>query len=205
MFVDSNGMAIQCKILDIIDTVEICDADVHCNPSPSSKWKPSTTLAYGTERCHGEVVVEKHFWTENTGLHQYDAHHIEKSNTSPTGQGGERDRRSMDNQSRVKVVQTEQQTVGLQASQVLMDLVTRQDDEDREELIQGKPPQKPPDKPMSVPESKKTIKDDRQVPRVVQVNYLPHFQCTQKYMLILPAAQNSSTPNINLTQVDSVT
>ena len=41
---------------------------------------------------------------------------------------------------RVKVVETKQRAVGLQASQVLMDLVTRQGDEDREELVQGKPP-----------------------------------------------------------------
>ena len=76
----------------------------------------------------------------------------------------------------------------LKAPQVLTDLVTKWDDEDGEELIRGKPPWKPPDKPMSVPESKKTIKDDRRVPRVVQVNYLPHFQHTPKYVSILPAA-----------------
>ena len=52
---------------------------------------------------------------------------------------------------------------------------------------------------MSVPESKKMIKDDHQVPRVVQANYLPHFQHTPKYVLILPAAQNGSTLNINST------
>ena len=105
----------------------------------------------------------------------------------------------MDNQSRVRVVQTEQRTVGLQAPQVLTDFITRRDDEDGEELIQGKPPRKPPDKPMSVPESKKTIKDDCRVPRVVQANYLPCFQCTPKYVSILPAAQNGSTLNINST------
>jgi hypothetical protein len=144
-------------------------------------------------------VVEKLLMTENTDVHQYNARLIEKSNTSPTGRGREKDRRSMDDQSRVKVVQTEQQTVGLQAPQVLTDLVTRRGDEDGEELVRGKPPRKPPDKPMSVPESKKTIKDDRRVPRVVQANYLPHFQRTQKYVSILPAAQNGSTPNINST------
>jgi hypothetical protein len=92
----------------------ICDADLHCNPSPSREWKPSTTLAYGTERCRGEVVVEKHFWTKNMGMHQYDAHHNEKSNILPIGRGSKTDRTD---RCRVKVVRTEQKAVGHQAPQ----------------------------------------------------------------------------------------
>ena len=46
----------------------------------------------------------------------------------------------MSDRHRVKVVKTKQRAVGLQASQVLTDLVTRQGDEDGEELVRGKPP-----------------------------------------------------------------
>jgi len=56
MFVDSNGMAVQCKTPDVVDTEDICDADMYHNPSLSSEEKPSTTLAYeGTKRCGAEA------------------------------------------------------------------------------------------------------------------------------------------------------
>jgi hypothetical protein len=61
MFVDFNSMVICHRKPDVVDTMEICNADVHYNPSLSSEGKPSTTLTYkGTEGCHGEIVVEKH-------------------------------------------------------------------------------------------------------------------------------------------------
>jgi hypothetical protein len=137
MFVDSNGMAVRCRIPDVIDTVEICDADLHCNPSPSREWKPSTTLAYGTERCRGEVVVEKHIWTENMGMHQYDAHLNETLNTLSIGQGSETD---MTDQHRVEAIQTEQRTVGHHALQELTNLISGRDNNDGEAAAQGKWP-----------------------------------------------------------------
>jgi hypothetical protein len=143
MFVDSNGMAVRCRIPDVVDTMEICDVDLHRNPSPSREWKPSTTLAYGTERCRGEVVVEKHIQTENTGVHQYDARHNEKSNTSPIGRGGETD---MTGRRRVKAIQSEQKAVGHQTPQKQSNLVTGRDNGVGDEVAHEKLPRKPPDK-----------------------------------------------------------
>jgi hypothetical protein len=212
MFVNSNGMVVRRKVTGVVGTVAL----------------PSTTLTYeGTKGCRGEIVVEKpecaynglaarqgnneaesiidrwepssdHFFGTKRDVRQYDARH-ERTSPSPIGRGRESKETTTKDRRRVMVVETKQRTVGLQAPQVLTGLVTKRDDEDKEDIVRGKPPRKPPDKAMSVPESKKTIKDDRRVPRVVQANYLPHFQRTQKYVSILPAAQNGSTPNINST------
>ena len=61
LFIDSNGKVVQCRAPGVVDTMEICNADVHYSPFPSGEEKPSTTTTNkGTEGYHGEVVVEKH-------------------------------------------------------------------------------------------------------------------------------------------------
>jgi hypothetical protein len=126
MFIDSNGMVVQHSTPNIVDTTDICNADVHYDPSPAREGKPSTTLPYeGTERCHGEVVVEKHATQHVTNKTHCEQH------KAPTGcayidltpkQGG---KTTTKDQHRVKVIETEQKTVGHQAPQEPMSFVTR--------------------------------------------------------------------------------
>jgi hypothetical protein len=72
MFIDSNGKIIRRRTPYVVDTMEICTANVHYDPSPTREGKPSTTLPYkGTEGCRGEVVVEKHVPHEVTCCTQH--------------------------------------------------------------------------------------------------------------------------------------
>lgn len=105
------------------------------------------------------TLKEKHFRTENTGVHQYDARHNEKSNTSPI-RGGETD---MTDQHRVKAVGTKQIPVSYQTPGEPMNLVTGRDDANVEDAFRGKQPRKPPDYAWSVSERNKTIRNDHRL------------------------------------------
>lgn len=159
MFMNSNGIVIQCRTPYIVHTMEICNVEVHYGPSPSSEGKPSTTLTNKrTEGRCGEVLVEKH-----APQHVISKTHCKQRNVQTkcaysdlaltAGQGDsdansnidKRDEMSMDNQCRFKVIQTEQRTVGHQVPQELKNLITGQDNDNGEATAQGKQPWKPPD------------------------------------------------------------
>jgi hypothetical protein len=155
MFVDSNGMVIQHRTPDVVDTMEVCNTKAHYNPSLLSTRKPSTMLTYkDTKECHEEIVVEKpertysdltakrgddntesivdkwepssdyFFGIEKKDVQQYDACH-ERTSPSLIRRGRESNKTTTKDQYKVMVIKTKQRTVGLQAPQVLMDLIIR--------------------------------------------------------------------------------